>query len=53
MANHKEVGKLYDAMIEKVDGVVGDRSAVIQSLPFAWKFNAVQMLFREAERKNV
>lgn len=50
--NHKELGKLYDAAIQRVDGVIGDRSAIIEKLPFVWKLNAIQMLFQDAQIKN-
>jgi len=53
IARYKEFGKLYDAMIQRVDGVIGDRSAILNSLPFTWKMSAVQTLFQDAQRKNV
>jgi hypothetical protein len=45
----KDIVKLYDAMISTVDGVTGG----LANLPVVWKINAVQMVFRDAERKNV
>lgn len=51
VTNFKEIERLYDALIQKVDGTVGEFSAA--KIPFTWKLNAIQTLFREAERKNV
>jgi hypothetical protein len=53
VVNYKELGKLYDAMIHHVDGVIGDRADVVRTLPFQWKINAIEQLFQEAQRKNV
>lgn len=51
--DYKMVAKLYDALIQKVDNVIGTTDQIRQVLPFVYKMNAISQLFRNAEIKNV
>lgn len=53
IVKHKEICRLYDELIDSCDNVTGDHAAIVDRMPYVWKMDAVQTLFRDAERKNV